>query len=86
MARPKVTITLDRSKADQARVLAGARSTSEVINLALDRLIRTERLMGDVAGYGRVPPTEAEVHLGLMASDHLGDDTDWEGLYAGGAR
>ncbi len=86
MARQKVTITLDRAKADRARVLAGARSTSEVINLALDRLIRTERLLGDMAAYGRVPPTDAEVHLGQMASGDLGDDTDWEGMYAGGER
>jgi hypothetical protein len=48
MAREKVTITLDRSKAERARSLLGAASTSQIIDLALERLIRAERLRRDV--------------------------------------
>jgi hypothetical protein len=83
MAKQKVTITLDRAKSDDARSLAGAKSTSEVIDLALDHFIRFERLRRDVAAYRRVPPTESENALATMAAaDGLDDATDWEALYA----
>jgi len=81
MARDKVTITLDRSKAHVASELVAATSTSEVIDLALDRLIRSERLRRDVAAYRQVPPTEAEMQLADLAQSDLDDDTDWEALY-----
>ncbi len=84
MARDKVTITLDRAKAAAARALVGAGSTSEVIDVALDRLIRSERLRADVAAYRRVPSTDAEAVLASLAdTSGLADDTDWEALYAG---
>lgn len=83
MAKEKVTITLDRSKADSARSLLGAGSTSEAIDLALDRVIRTERLRQDIAAYRRIPPTDDELELAMLASTTpLDDDTDWEALYA----
>ena len=83
MARGKVTITLDRAKADDARALVGAASTSEVIDVALDRLIRAERLRRDIAAYRRIPPTAEEIALAsLAATGGLDDDTDWEALYA----
>ena len=82
MAKEKVTITLDRSKADRARVLVAARSTSEVIDLALDRLIDAERLRRDIAAYRRIPPTGSEPAIALLAdTSSLADDTNWEALY-----
>ena len=82
MGKEKVTITLDRTKASQARSLVGARSTSEVIDVALDRLIRAERLQADITAYQRVPPTDSEVQLaGVGDLSGLGDVTDWEALY-----
>ncbi|MCW3037250.1 MAG: hypothetical protein JWM17_2562 [Actinobacteria bacterium] len=82
MAKDKVTITLDRTKASQARSLVGAGSTSEVIDLALDRLIWAERLRADITAYQRVPPTDAEAQLAAVGDlSALGDDTDWEALY-----
>jgi hypothetical protein len=36
MAREEVTITIDRAKAALALEISGARSTSEVVDLALD--------------------------------------------------
>jgi hypothetical protein len=84
MAREKITITIDRSKAERARSLTGAPSTSQVIDVALERLIRAERLRRDIAAYRRVPPTESEVELALLAeTGDLDDQTDWEQLYAG---
>ena len=82
MAKDKVTISLDRRKADQARALVAARSTSEVIDLALERLIDTERLRRDIAAYRRRPPTASEGRIAeLAATTGLADDTDWEALY-----
>lgn len=82
MAKEKVTITLDRAKADRARGLVAARSTSEVIDLALDRLIDGERLRRDIAAYRRKPPDAAERTIALLAdTSSLADQTDWEALY-----
>ena len=82
MAKEKATITLDRSKAKEAQSLTGASSTSEVIDRALDLLIRTERLRSDIAAYQRIPPTKAEMALALVSdTSGLSDDTDWEFLY-----
>lgn len=81
--RTKATITLDRAKADEARALVGAGSVSEVIDLALDRLIRAARLRRDITAYRDVPPGEVEDELAWLAdTDGLADDTDWEALYA----
>jgi hypothetical protein len=82
MARDKVTITLDRQKAALARSLVGAGSTSEVVDTALDRLIRAERLAQDVEAYRKHPQTADEVALASFgAQGGLEDDTDWEALY-----
>lgn len=82
MAKQKVTITLDREKADRARSLVGAKSTSEVIDTALDRLIRAERLAGDVEAYRAHPQTASEIALASFGdTSGLDDDTDWEALY-----
>lgn len=60
MAREKATVTLDRTKVEEARVLVGGRSMSDVIDLALDRLIRAERLRRDVATYAQLPLDDDE--------------------------
>ena len=84
MTKEKVTITLDRAKADRARALVGARSTSEVVDIALDRLVRAENLRRDVEAYRRVPQTEEdEPWASIAETSSLADDTDWESLYAG---
>src|SRR5260370_35113815 len=67
-AKDKVTITLDRRKANDARSLVGASSTSEVIDIALERLIRAERKSRDVAAYRRLPATKQEDGLGLVGA------------------
>ncbi|HWD08966.1 MAG TPA: type II toxin-antitoxin system VapB family antitoxin [Actinomycetota bacterium] len=82
MAKEKVTITLDRAKAAQAQALVGNASVSEVIDLALDRLIRAEQFRCDVLAYQRVPPTQEEIELAVLGGmGDLADDTDWADLY-----
>ncbi len=83
MAKGKVTITLDKSKAEEARALLGASSTSETIDIALARLIRVERLRKDIAAYRRCPPTPEELELALSGDFPELDDTDWEALCEG---
>ena len=83
MARTKATVTLDRAKAEEARVLAGSKSISEVIDLALDRLVRAERLRRDVAAYRRQPlegsePWAGDLPVEFDLDDH---DTDYEKDY-----
>jgi len=83
MAKEKVTVTLDRAKVNVARDLVGATSTSEVLDIALDRLVHSETLRRDVQAYLRVPPTQQERALAELAdTTGLSDDTDWEALYA----
>lgn len=83
MARQKVTITLDRAKADAARALLDVKSISETIDLALGRLIRAERLRRDVATYSGVPLTADELAVAdLPVALDLDDaDVDYDKLY-----
>lgn len=82
MARQKVTITLDREKAAIARQLAGAPSTSEAVDIALDAYIAREQLRRDIDAYRRRPQTTEELRLADQSSvGDLDDETDWELLY-----
>lgn len=82
MARQKVTITMDREKAAIARELAGAASTSEAVDMALDSFIAREQLRRDVDAYRRRPQTAEELRLADQGSPgDLDDETDWELLY-----
>jgi hypothetical protein len=86
MAREKATITLDRAKARDAMRLVEAHTMSEVIDLALDRLIGAERLRRDVAAYGRIPPGDVDMALADLpvAFDLDDDDVDYESDYRTG--
>jgi hypothetical protein len=84
--REKTTITVDRARLDAARVACGNVSASKAIDIALDRLLRTERLRSDLLAYGVLPPTPDEIAIGRLRPDYadIEDDTDWEALYADG--
>lgn len=83
MAREKVTVTLERQKVEEARALVHGRTMSDVIDLALDRLIRAERLRRDVAAYSRQPPDDDEPAMAdLPAGLDLDDaDVDYDAWY-----
>jgi acyl CoA:acetate/3-ketoacid CoA transferase alpha subunit len=86
MAKRKVTITLDSAKAEQARHLSGAKTTSGVIDLALDTLIRRKQIENDVAAYRQFPTTSEELLLASSSElPDLADETDWLALYDGPA-
>src|SRR5256885_15319804 len=83
MAREKARGTLDRRKVEEARALIGKKSTSAVIDIALDRLLRAERLRRDVEAYRRTPLGDDERWAGdLPVELDLGDaDIDYEKHY-----
>jgi hypothetical protein len=83
MAKEKATITVDRSKLEEARAAIGATSASETIDVALSELLRRSRRRRDVEAYSRDPLTEEESAIAGMAVDWsaLADDTDWEALW-----
>jgi hypothetical protein len=86
MARSKATITLDREKARKAAALVGGRSLSEVIDVALERLIQAEQLRHDLAAYARQPLTDTELAIAdLTVEFDLDDDhVDYDALYGRG--
>lgn len=81
--RSKATITLDRDKVARAGALIGRASMSDVVDVALERLIRSEELRRDVAAYARQGPTQGEIDLGELPVrlDLADDDVDYEALY-----
>jgi hypothetical protein len=83
MAREKATVTLDRRKASAAKALVRAKSLSETIDIALDRLIRTEQLRRDVAAYSKRPLTDDELGIAdLPVELDLGDGAvDYDAIY-----
>lgn len=83
MAKSKATVLLDRAKVAEARTLIAGRSMSEVIDVALDRLIRSERLRHDVKAYARHPESDEERAFADLpvALDLDDEDVDYEALY-----
>jgi hypothetical protein len=82
-ARRKATVTLDREKVETARALIRARSISETLDVALARLISSERLRRDVAAYARDPLQAREQGVAdLPVELDLDDaDIDYDALY-----
>ena len=83
MARDKATITLDRSKVAKAASLIGERTMSDVVDVALDRLIHAEELRRDIAAYASIPFGVDELAVADLAVEFdLADDhVDYEALY-----
>lgn len=85
MGRSKATIMLDRAKTEQAMSLTGARSMSDVVDVALAQLIGGAQLRADLQAYRRRPSSNDEVALAtLPVVLDLDDDVDYEALYGAG--
>lgn len=83
MPKTKASVSLDPAKVAQARELLGVPSLSEVIDIALDRLIVDELDRRHAAGYIRQPPDADEDAWAEVRRDpsEIADDVDWAGLY-----
>lgn len=81
MPKSKVSVALERSKVDEARRLVDTGSVSELIDIALTRLIAAERERRHVLGYERVPQGTEDVEWAEMPrrNEDIADDTDWAG-------
>jgi len=83
MGRDKATITLDRAKVAKAASLIGERTMSDVVDIALDRLIHAEELRRDIATYASLPFGADELAVADLAVEFdLADEhVDYEALY-----
>ncbi|MDQ2826470.1 MAG: hypothetical protein M3Y04_05885 [Actinomycetota bacterium] len=83
MAKTKSSVTLDPAKVTQARELLGTATLSELLDLALDRLIVGELERRHAAGYLLHPPDRDDDAWAEAARDPgaVADDVDWAGLY-----
>ncbi|MGQ0520096.1 MAG: hypothetical protein ACT4PX_02945 [Actinomycetota bacterium] len=83
MAKAKVSVTLDPVKLAQARALLGTPTVSELIAVALDRLIIEELERRHVAGYAAQGQQGDEDAWAAVPRDPSGlaDEVDWAALY-----
>jgi hypothetical protein len=81
MAKSKLSVTLDPTRIDRARALVNVASVSELLDVALERLIRSEEELQHVAGYLRIPLGEEFAALAETPRVLIADEVDWAALY-----
>jgi hypothetical protein len=81
MAKSKLSVTLDPKTLHRARELVDTSSVSELLDLALVQLIRSEEERQHVAGYVRIPVTKRDDDWAESLRDPIDDDVDWAALY-----
>ena len=81
MAKSKLSITVDPATLGQARILVQVASVSELIDVALRRLIETELERRHVDGYVRIPVGAEFVAFANVPRSPIADDVDWAALY-----
>ena len=81
MAKSKMSVSLDSNKLERAQSFIHAASVSELLDVALARLIDDEQERRHVDGYVRMPVDEHEPWAGIRRDPVLHDDVDWAALY-----
>ncbi len=81
MTKTKISVSLDGNKLSQAQALVTAASVSELLDVALVRLIEDELERRHVDGYERTPVNADLVGWAQLRRVPLSDDVDWAGLY-----
>ncbi len=83
MPKTKVSVTVDAVKVAQARELLAGVTLSQLIDVALDRLILDELERRHVAGYTVQPPgPDDAAWADVERNPHeIADDVDWAQLY-----
>ena len=83
MPRLKTTVSIDEACFKQACQMLGTKSTSEVVDIALERLVHSQRLLEDIRAYLGRPPTLEETSLADLPVrlDLDDDDIDYDALY-----
>jgi hypothetical protein len=84
MAKSKMSVTLDAGKVDRAQSFVRAASVSELLDVALERLIEDELERQHVDGYVRIPVgAELDEWAANRREPTADDDIDWAALYDG---
>jgi len=83
MAKAKLSVTLDPTKVAQARELLEVATLSQLIDIALDRLIVEELERRHTAGYIARHSDPEELAWAEIERDptEIADDVDWARLY-----
>jgi hypothetical protein len=81
VAKSKLSVTLNLETIEKARALVTVSSVSELLDVALERLIRTEEEAQHVAGYVRTPADADFITFAQTSRDAILDDVDWAALY-----
>ena len=83
MAKTKVSVTVDPAKVAQARALVEVATLSQLVDIAIDRLIVDELERRHTAGYVARPPAADETAWAEAPRDpsQISDDVDWARLY-----
>jgi L-lysine 2,3-aminomutase len=81
MAKTKMSVSLDSGKLERAQSFVNAASVSELLNVALARLIDEEQERRHVEGYVRIPVNDELAQWASARRDPMSDDVDWASLY-----
>jgi hypothetical protein len=81
MAKSKLSVSLDPIKLKQAQSLVDAHSVSELLDVALARLIEEELERRHVDGYERVPVQHDLAAWAELPREADRDEVDWAALY-----
>lgn len=86
MAKVKHSVTIDPAKLAEARNLVRVSTLSELLDVALSRMIREEIERRHVEGYLKYPQTAADASWAELERDptDIADHTDWAALYGVG--
>jgi hypothetical protein len=81
MAKSKLSVSLDPGRLKQAQSLVATDSVSELIDVALARLIEEELERRHVDGYERLPVQQDLAKWAALPRKVDDDDVDWAALY-----
>jgi hypothetical protein len=81
MAKTKLSVSLDPDTIQRAKALVQVASVSDLLDIALGRLIQTEEERQHVAGYLKNPVDQEFATLAEAGRDAIADDVDWAELY-----
>lgn len=81
MKKSKMSVSLDPRKLEQAQALIPASSVSELLDVALARLIGEELERRHVDGYVQIPVRRELGEWAAVQREPDADDVDWAKLY-----
>lgn len=81
MAKSKLSVSLDPDRLERAQELVHAGSVSELLDIALTRMIEQEVERRHIEGYIRIPPDNEFAQWAVASRSNDDDEVDWAALY-----